>query len=188
MTQISSPSGPIQVDSSIGSPSMTSPSAVDLFADGSDFSDETIDRNRNLYYQQQLATAVSQEINLAIPLLTSMLNVHLNVGQNFTLNTPQVIMSLQPLSSQSLASNQSLSSNGITLPASAVANATDQQSTSTISLQVSLPLLWSSSTLSFPVTNHTTSLSWCLSINILIGGDYEHISQCVAHSTRSQWP
>ena len=119
---------------------MTSSSAVDLFADGSDFSDETIDRNCNLYYQQQLATAVSQELDEATSLLTPMLNAHLNVGQNFTLNTPQVIMSLEPLSSQSLTSNQSLSSNGITLPASAVTNATDQQSASTISLQVSLSL------------------------------------------------
>ena len=118
---------------------MASSSAVDRFADGTDFSDETINKNRNLYYQQQLATAASQELSQATSLLTSMLNAHLNVGQNFTLNTPQVIMSVQPLSPQSLTSNQSLSSNGITLPASALTNTTDLPTASTVSLQVSFP-------------------------------------------------
>ena len=29
---------------------------TDLFADGDDFSQETIDKNRNLYYQQQMVS------------------------------------------------------------------------------------------------------------------------------------
>ncbi len=39
---------------------------ADLFVDGNDFSYETIQKNRNLYYQQQLANQVSIQINQII--------------------------------------------------------------------------------------------------------------------------
>lgn len=106
--------------------------AIDLFAEGDDFSAETIERNRNLYYQKELARQVSDQLNTATSLLTSMLNLHLNAGQNFTVNTAEVAMSLQTVSLQSLT-NQSVSSRSITLPTSAVAKAASQ---STVSLQV----------------------------------------------------
>jgi hypothetical protein len=38
--------------------SLSLPSAIDLFADGDDFSQETIDKNRNIYYQKQLVSFI----------------------------------------------------------------------------------------------------------------------------------
>lgn len=126
---------------------------LDLFADGDDFSSETIEKNRNLFFQQQLATDISTEMNQASSLLTSMLNLHLNVGQNFTVNTSQVIMSLQTFSLDSLTSNESVTNNGITLPSSALINMTRQQST-VILVQVSLFFFfhYSPSSVSFRVS------------------------------------
>jgi hypothetical protein len=37
-------------------------SLIDIFADGDDFSEQTIDKNRNLYYQKQM---VSDTLNLS---------------------------------------------------------------------------------------------------------------------------
>jgi hypothetical protein len=31
-------------------------SLIDIFADGDDFSEQTIDKNRNLYYQKQMVS------------------------------------------------------------------------------------------------------------------------------------
>ena len=129
---------------------------VDLFADGDDFSSETIEKNRNLFFQQQLATDISTEMNQASSLLTSMLNLHLNVGQNFNVNTSQVIISLQTFSFDSLTSNESVSNNGITLPSSVLINTTGQQSTM-ISIQVSLFFFF------FSVTYLSMSVSSCVS-------------------------
>ena len=75
---------------------------LDLFADGDDFSLETIQKNRNIYYQQQLAGQISAQMTELTSLLTSTLNINLNIGQNFTLKTSQIIMTLETKSSQSL--------------------------------------------------------------------------------------
>ncbi|CAF1188688.1 unnamed protein product, partial [Adineta ricciae] len=76
-----------------------------LFADGDDFSWSTIEKNRNLYYQKQAQNQVSQQTNQSLAFLTSALNNHLNIGQNFTINASSVFMSLQVMSTESL-SNQ----------------------------------------------------------------------------------
>ena len=75
----------------------------DLFADGNDFSWTTIEKNRNLYYQQQLAEKVSDQATGIVSLLTSALNIHINIGQNFTINTSSVFMSLETLSVESFS-------------------------------------------------------------------------------------
>ena len=76
-----------------------------LFADGDDFSLETIQRNRVIYYQKQLANEIKFKMTEVISLLTSTLNIHLNVGQDFAIETSQVIMTFETKSTQSLSSS-----------------------------------------------------------------------------------
>ena len=76
---------------------------VDLFADGNDFSWETIQNNRNTYYQRQLASAVSEQMDEMISMITSSLNIHLNIGQGFLVETSQARMSLETISAESLS-------------------------------------------------------------------------------------
>jgi hypothetical protein len=73
-----------------------------LFADGNDFSWETIENGRNTYYQQQMANQIISQVSQTNSLITSALNVHLNIGQNLTMNTPSVFMSLETTSISSL--------------------------------------------------------------------------------------
>ncbi|CAF0823152.1 unnamed protein product [Adineta steineri] len=77
-----------------------------LFANGNDFSWKTIEEGRNTYYQKQLATTISNQMNELISLLTSTLNIHINIGQNLTINTPSAFMSLETISIESLSNRQ----------------------------------------------------------------------------------
>ncbi|CAF4101668.1 unnamed protein product, partial [Adineta steineri] len=74
----------------------------DLFSDGNDFSTETIEKNRNLYYQKQLANQINSQVTQMISLLTASLNIHLNIGQSSLLNTSQSFVSLETISIASL--------------------------------------------------------------------------------------
>ncbi|CAF1644087.1 unnamed protein product [Adineta ricciae] len=78
-------------------------SNLNLFADGNDFSIETIEKNRNIYYQKQLANEIATKANEIILLLTSSLNIHINLGQSLTINTSTAFMSLQTISNDSLS-------------------------------------------------------------------------------------
>ncbi|UJR06650.1 hypothetical protein I4U23_010936 [Adineta vaga] len=80
-------------------------SNLNLFADGDDFSWTTIQKNRNIYDQKQLANQINTQMNKIISLLTSTLNLHLNIGQNYTIATSQVWMTLETRSSQSLSNS-----------------------------------------------------------------------------------
>ena len=97
-----------------------------LFADGDDFSWNTIEQGRNLYYQKQAADQISAQSTQTIALLTSALNIHLNVGQTQTINTSSVFMSLETISSQSLANKtiQPFGNAQITLPSTLTNNQT----------------------------------------------------------------
>lgn len=64
-----------------------------------------MEKNRNLYYQKQAQNQISQQTDRSFAFLTSALNNHLNIGQNFTINASSVFMSLQVTSTESL-SNQ----------------------------------------------------------------------------------
>ncbi|CAF1191151.1 unnamed protein product [Adineta steineri] len=77
-----------------------------LFVDGNDFSYEAIQIGRNKYYQKQTANQITSQVTQIISLLTTALNNHINIGQNLTINTPQVFMSLETLSVESLSSKQ----------------------------------------------------------------------------------
>jgi hypothetical protein len=80
----------------------------DLFAEGDDFSLETIEKNRNRFFQQQHANQISSETRETIDLLTNSLNIHLNLEQNLTFETPNAFMTLGTVPMQSL-SNRILS-------------------------------------------------------------------------------
>ncbi|UJR08126.1 hypothetical protein I4U23_012402 [Adineta vaga] len=78
-------------------------SNLNLFSDGNDFSIETIEKNRNIYYQKQLANEIINQANEIISLLTFSSNIHLNIGQNLTINTSNAFMSLQTVSIDSFS-------------------------------------------------------------------------------------
>ncbi|CAF0948798.1 unnamed protein product [Adineta steineri] len=77
-------------------------SNLNLFSDGNDFSIETIEKNRNIYYQKQLANQINTRVTQMISLLTSSLNIHINIGQKYLMNTSQSFVSLETISIQSL--------------------------------------------------------------------------------------
>ena len=80
---------------------------LDLFPDGNDFSWETLERNRNIYQQKKFSNEMTTKITQMISLLASTLNLHINIGQNAQINAPEVFMSIETLSSESL-SNKSI--------------------------------------------------------------------------------
>ncbi|CAF4173255.1 unnamed protein product, partial [Adineta steineri] len=93
-------------------------SNLNLFADGNDFSWGTIQKNRNIYYQEQLANQITNQMNDLKSLLTSSLNIYLNVGQNILINTSQVFMSLETKANEFLSNKftQSISNAQIQVP------------------------------------------------------------------------
>jgi len=61
--------------------------------------------------QKELADSLNEKRNQIIFILTSSLNLHLNLGQNYSIETPQVFLSLETISLQSLLNRMNLSSN-----------------------------------------------------------------------------
>ena len=106
----------------------------DLFAEGTDFSSSTIEKNRNIYFQKQQADQVVSQTIETMSLLTNALKIHLNLGQNSTMNTSSVFMSLETLSMDSLHNKiiRPLGNAQIHLPENFQVNSTG------ISLRVSL--------------------------------------------------
>ena len=82
---------------------------VDLFGDRNEFSWDKIEKNRNKYQQRKFSNEINLKAQEITSLLTSTLNLHLNLGQNSQINTPEVFMSMETLSIQSL-SNKSIQS------------------------------------------------------------------------------
>lgn len=69
----------------------------DLFASGSDFSSATIDKNRNLYYQNQLSQEIQSSVNKIIRMTTEAFKVHMNIGQDLMINSSSVFVSYETL-------------------------------------------------------------------------------------------
>ncbi|CAF1616393.1 unnamed protein product [Adineta ricciae] len=63
-----------------------------LFADGDDFSTETIQKNRNLYYQQQNANQILALVDNSITSMVQVLNYHMNIGQTNVISTDAMAM------------------------------------------------------------------------------------------------
>ena len=76
-----------------------------------DFSLETFEQDRMFDLQKKLADSLNDKLNQMIFILTSSLNLHLNLGQNYSIETPQVFLSLETVSLQSLSNQMNLSSN-----------------------------------------------------------------------------
>lgn len=81
-------------------------SLLDLFADGNDFSAETMDRNRNIFYQKELAKEIIDQTSAILSLVTQSLNIHLNLGQQFQLTNPSLVVSLETLTLSSLSKKE----------------------------------------------------------------------------------
>jgi len=74
---------------------------------------ETLEKGRIFYFQKKLADSLNDKLNQIIFILTSSLNLHLNLGQNYSIETPQVFLSLQTISLQSLLTRMNLSSSNL---------------------------------------------------------------------------
>jgi hypothetical protein len=77
--------------------------SIELFADNNDFSWETIQRGRNNYYQQQMADTINTQSTETISLMTNTLRIHLNIGQQLTINSSSVFLSDETTSISSLS-------------------------------------------------------------------------------------
>ena len=73
---------------------------IDLFADGNDFSSNTIEKNRYRYYRQQLATRVHQQRNEVFSFLSLALNANLTLNQSKIITRPSVEMIMEKVPTQ----------------------------------------------------------------------------------------
>ena len=108
---------------------------IELYSDEKSISYETIQKNRNIFYQKRLANEIQEKVKKIISLLSLSINIHLNLEQNFIINTSEVFSSLKTLSCQSL-SNQILKQVGnalVQFPSQFNSNLNQNQ---TISLRV----------------------------------------------------
>jgi len=74
-------------------------------------------------------------MNKTISLLTSLLNIHLNIGQNLAINTPQIFMSLETITVQALSNKtiEQIENSQMFIPSNFYLNLNKSQ---TISLRV----------------------------------------------------
>jgi hypothetical protein len=110
---------------------------LDLFGDGNDLSWDQIQSARNTYYQKQMANQISLQTTETLSLLTSALNIHLNIDQYLQMSTSSVFMSLETIGIQSL-SNRNIKQSGnahIQIPSNFQLNSIDNSS---ITVRVSL--------------------------------------------------
>ena len=60
------------------------------------------EKDRNLQYQKELSQRLLRQMDAVFTLLTKAMNIHLNVEQQFTIDTPNLFMSLETLKGESL--------------------------------------------------------------------------------------
>ncbi|CAF0758584.1 unnamed protein product [Adineta steineri] len=128
-------------------------SNTNLFGGGDEVS---IEKNRNIYYQKQLANEISTQVTSIISLITSSLNIHLNIGQNSTINTSQTYMSLETISVTSLSDRivKQIGNAQFHIPSDFILNTNDNSS---ISLRSKMDVLASFG--NFQNTNLSRSIS-----------------------------
>ena len=105
MTLTSTHPGPTSVYRSVSHPlrpHALSLLVVDLFAHEGDFSWNTIQQRRNLFYQQQMAARLGQQCTDTLALLTSALDIHLTLGQTSVINTSAIVLSLETMTAAAL--------------------------------------------------------------------------------------
>jgi hypothetical protein len=79
-------------------------SNVKLFSDDDDFSWETIQKNRNLYYQQQGSNQVTGQVEDILAQAVNILSYQMNVGQTNVINTDSISMITQKMTINNLSS------------------------------------------------------------------------------------
>lgn len=79
---------PADYDADIESPW----SNPNLFADGDDFSWEAIQKNRNMYYQQESSNGIVDQIDNVLSKVVNVLSYHINVGQTNVISTDAISM------------------------------------------------------------------------------------------------
>ncbi|UJR17432.1 hypothetical protein I4U23_004327 [Adineta vaga] len=139
-----------------------------LFANGNDFSWNTIQQGRNTYYQKQTANVINNQWTDIVASLTAAFQVHLNIEQKFILNTTSIFFSLEKLLIQSLPNKLiQLSGNGqIKLPENfnLIPNSTDIVLLRSIMLPlaplVSLSLIDMNNNEMFLTTNMNNSIEY----------------------------
>ena len=82
-----------------------------------------------------MANQIKSQVNEMISLLTSTLNIHLNIGQDLVMNTSEVFMSLETRSMESLVNKEikQVGDAGIRLPSNFNTNIS---SNATVSIRV----------------------------------------------------
>ena len=156
MTLMSNQNGQISVGISRSFHGYTS-SRLDLLSDGQDFTWESLERDRNIYQQKKLSNEISRKVQKMISLLTSTLNLHINIGQHCQINTSDVFMTMETLSNQSLSNKsiEQISNARVQLPLNLTLN-----NTGTISLRsIIKPLASYGNSRSQPNTNLSTTIS-----------------------------
>ncbi|CAF1496675.1 unnamed protein product [Adineta ricciae] len=106
---------------------------LNLFADENDFSEEIIEKNRNIYYQKQLSNEISKQVTEMNSLLSLSLNIHRNLGQQYLLNNSQAFLFFEKLSKTSLENGtfHQIENSQFNFPSNLLLN-----SSSTISIRV----------------------------------------------------
>ncbi|CAF3914081.1 unnamed protein product, partial [Rotaria sp. Silwood1] len=66
-----------------------------LFANGNDFSKETIESNRNLYYQEETALLIESKTQHILKTLINLISQHLNIGQKFQLDIESIGVTIE---------------------------------------------------------------------------------------------
>ena len=72
----------------------------------SNIEDALSNADRNNYYQTQAADLIGVRVEQIHSLITSTLNIHLNLGQSFLINTTQIFLTLETISIESLENRQ----------------------------------------------------------------------------------
>ena len=103
---------------------------LDLFADGNDFSWETIAHGRNRFYQKRLAKSIDQQTAKITSLLTQAMIIHLNRVQQWQLNTSSVFISIESLPVGSLSNKdiEPIRDVRMRLPSTLILNTTETES------------------------------------------------------------
>jgi hypothetical protein len=117
----------------------------------------------NLQYQEALSSRVSKQMTSVLNLLTRSLNIHLNVEQQFTLNTSNVFMSLETLKGESLRGKeiQSVGNARLRLPSSGNLSLDDEHQSGSLRVRSSSSFYLSTSlSLSSSVYIGTLAFVW----------------------------
>lgn len=75
-----------------------------FFAEGDDFSMETIEKNRNKYYQQLGSNGISEQVESSLSKAVNVLSYHMNTGQSHSVVTSSISMTTQKVTSENLSS------------------------------------------------------------------------------------